>query len=81
MARYTYTGPVQNISLAVGRKKDKDGVERSEFKDFRLSPNGKPVDLPEGNPIIASMLDSKLLIPVEAKETGSKAPATSKGDK
>lgn len=81
MARFTYTGPVQNISLAVGTKKDAKGVERSQFKNFALSPNGKPVELPEENPIVASMLDSKMLLPVEAKETGSKAPSAPKGEK
>ncbi|MGH1577707.1 hypothetical protein [Planktotalea sp.] len=75
MARFTYHGPAQTVSLAVGKAKDKDGVEKSKFKDINFVPGKQTPDLPEGNPLIASMIDSGKLKPVEEK---SKAPTGGK---
>ena len=83
MARYTYHGPVQSIALAVGRTKDNNGNEVSKFKDIDLKPGKETPDLPEDNPIIASMIDAGQL--VAASSEGSAKPKTAtagqKGDK
>lgn len=67
MARFTYHGPVQSIALAVGRTKDKEGNEVSKFKEIDFVPGAKTPELPEDNPIIASMIDAKQLVAVEPK--------------
>lgn len=87
MARFTYHGPVQSIPLAVGRTKDKDGQEVSKFKDIDLVPGKETPDLPEDNPLIAAMIERKLLQPVAAKSGGNssakpaKSDATTQGEK
>lgn len=83
MARYTYHGPVQSISLAVARTKDKDGNEVSKFKDIDLKPGKETPDLPEDNPIIASMIDAGQLVAVSSESSAKPKTATAgqKGDK
>ena len=83
MARYTYHGPVQSISLAVGRAKDKDGQEVSKFKDIDLVPGKETPDLPEDNPLVAAMIERKLLQPVAVKSSGkpAKPDAATQGEK
>jgi len=74
-----YHGPVQSIPLAVKTAKDKDGTERSAFKDFDFLP-GRPVDgLPEDNALVQSMIARKLLRPVPAK-AAAKPSSDTKGD-
>lgn len=84
MARFTYHGPVQSIALAVGRIKEKNGDEVSKFKDIDFIPGEETPDLPDDNPIIASMIDAGQLVPVTSGSAAKSKPATaaaSKGDK
>ena len=81
MAQYTYHGPVQNITIATGQAKGDGDVLHSTFEDVSLNPDGKPIELPQDNPIVASMLDSKLLRPVETKAIAKAPPKAPKGDK
>ncbi|WP_299773152.1 hypothetical protein [uncultured Tateyamaria sp.] len=76
MARYTYHGPVQHISIAVGQKKGPDGELQSEFKDVALIPGADPVELPADNDVVLGMIDAKLL--QEASDTAS-VKSTKKG--
>ncbi len=76
MARYTYHGPVQHISIAVGQKKGPDGELQSEFKDVALIPGADPVELPADNDVVLGMIDTKLL--QEASDTAS-VKSTKKG--
>jgi len=83
MARYTYHGPVQSISLAVGRTKDKDGQEVSKFKDIDLVPGRQTPDLPDNNPLVAAMIERKFLRPMAIKSSGkpAKPDAATQGEK
>lgn len=86
MARFTYHGPVQSISLAVGSIKNKDGQEVSDFKDVDLVPGKDVPDLPEDNPIVAAMIELELLRPATTKSTKStnkpaKPGAATQGEK
>lgn len=68
---------MQNITIATGQAKSDGDAMRSTFEDISLNPDGKPVELSQDNPIVASMLDSKLRRPVETKamaKTANKAP-------
>ncbi|KIC38157.1 hypothetical protein RA27_20550 [Ruegeria sp. ANG-R] len=70
MARYSYHGPVQHISIAVGQIKGPEGEMQSEFKDVALIPDAEPVELPSDSPVVVGMLDAKLL-----QEVDDPAPA------
>ncbi len=80
MARYTYHGPVQHISIAVGQKKGPDGEMQSEFKDVALIPGAEPLELPADNDVVKGMVDRQQLLEVDddaaAKPT---AKSTKKG--
>jgi hypothetical protein len=80
MARFTYHGPVQSISLAVGRTKDKDGREVSKFEDFDLVPRSEPFDLPEDNQVVQAMVARKLLRVAPPNKPGARTTAK-QGDK
>lgn len=79
MARYTYQGPVQHISIAVGQTKGPDGQMQSEFRDVALIPGADPVDLPADNTVVKGMIDSKLLQEVDEIATKPAAKSTKKG--
>lgn len=80
MARFTYYGPVQTIPLATGRTRDQAGNQVSKFEDIDLKPGRETLDLPENNPIIASMIDRQLLVPVKSVKA-TKSDATTQGVK
>ena len=81
MARFTYHGPVQSIALAVGRTKDKDGNEVSKFKDIDFVPVKQTPDLPEDNPLIASMIDAGQLKPVSTEAPAKPKSASTAAQK
>lgn len=80
MARYTYHGPVQHISIAVGQKKGPDGQMQSEFKDVSLIPGADPVELPADNPVVLGMIDAELLKAVDDTAAKPVRKSTKKGD-
>lgn len=78
MARYTYHGPVQHISIAVGQKKGPEGELQSEFTDVALIPGADPVELPSDNDVVKGMIDSKLLVEVENTPAAKPSTKTAK---
>lgn len=80
MARFTYSGPVQTIALAVGKTKGADGKAVSKFRDFAFVPGRETPDLPKDNPIIEAMISNGLLTPVEPKSKPAKPDAESQGE-
>ena len=79
MKTYTYTGPTQSLSLATGKTKDKEDVERSTFTDFAFV-EGHDVDLPEGNTVVKNMIEAGLLRPSD-KVPAAKPGKTTEGNK
>lgn len=71
MARYTYHGPPQRLSLVTSTRKTK-GVEERVFKDFAFETN-REIDAPADNPVIVSMVAAGVLVEIPK-------PSASKGD-
>lgn len=78
MARYSYDGPVQHISIADGQTKGPDGQMQSSFRDVALIPGADPIDLPADNETVLAMVDAGQLVPAD-DTTAPKATTKKKG--